>query len=690
MKYVSVLFLSLSICSGIFATSIDSLLAIYTVTQDLEYKNSLRLALAESYLRDSKVDSAIVFANEAIDYAHQVSSKSLLASSYFILGKALCRDNQFNTSDSILDCALKYAPDDDQGIHIEVYLMKFENDLRRGTPKEGFEDLVAVRSYIGNDTLGLAMADYCANYGVHLLFQNQLLDAMNWLLKAKKLADKGAFNLMQRINHNLATIYTEIGAYDKALQVVRENERLARKEKSPYRELFSLYTIATAYLMKAEYDSVKITCKRAMELRDSTHISTSFGYIYYQLGQTYLAEQLVDSAIYAFEAGIALSEAQNERKELGECHYGISVAYLRQNELEKATFHAAQAQELLFYYIDDLNYHHAEIHARQQDYEKAYAVLNEGFVQQQALDQVPASYQIMEALLTDKFEQEKKQAELLHRRELERQSFYAAFIFLMLVFAALLIVLYNQAKSKQALARLNAELNSRNQDLTHFAYISSHDLKEPIRNINSFAGLIKASLDRKKQNDDTLQEYLGYIMSSAKTSYQIIDSLRLYSDLSKNEFKYEKVEIGEVLQFVEQDLKALITEKNGILNCTYPPNLGSILFSRPMLILILQNLIRNGFTYNDSEKQRVNVSLKEESDKVIFKVSDNGKGIDSAYQKQIFQPFKTLENKSLTHSSGLGLTICKSILDKTGNEIWVESDGQTGSDFYFSVKKQKE
>ena len=690
MKYVFVLFLSLSICNGVFATSIDSLLAIYTVTQDLEYKNSLRLELADNYLRLYEVDSAISLSNEALQYAQQVESKPLLVSAYLTLGKSLLKNNQFNESDSILDCALRYAFDQDRETHIQIYLLKFENDLRRGTPKQGLADLLAMRNQIGKDTLGMAMAEYCAGYGVHLLFQTQFLDAMNWLLKAKQLVNGEAFDLMQRINHNLATIYMEIGAYDKALQVVRENERLAIKKKAPYRELFSLYTIATAYLMKAEFDSVKITCKRAMELRDSTHISTSFGYIYYQLGQTYLAEQLVDSAIYSFEAGIALSKAQNERKELGECHYGLSVAYLLQNELDKAAFHAGQAQEFLFYYIDDLNYHHAEIHARQGNYEEAYAVLNEGFIQQQALDQVPASYQIMEALLTDKFEQEKKQAQLLHRRELERQSYYAAFIFLMLVFAALLFILYNQAKSKKALARLNTELNSRNQDLMHFAYISSHDLKEPIRNINSFAGLIKTSLNRKKRDDKALEEYLEFIISSAKTSYQIIDSLRLYSDLSKNEFKYETVEIGEVLQFVENDLAGLVAEKNGLLTCTSPQKVDDVSFSKPMLILILQNLIRNGFTYNDSEKPRVDVSLKEDGDKLIFQVSDNGRGIETTYQKQIFQPFKTLENKSLTHSSGLGLAICRSILEKTGNEIWVESEYGKGSHFFFSLKRKRE
>lgn len=690
MKYVFVLFLSLFIGNSLIATSTDSLLTIYSSMQNLQEKHRVSLALAETYLRQHQLDAAIGLARESIDLIKEEGHPDQLAASYLTLGKSLQRNNQFNASDSILDRALSMISQEDRELSVQIYLSKFRNDLRRGEPKKGVDDLAAARKIIDVDSLGSAMANYCANYGIYLLFEIRLLESLNWLLRAKELANSQDFDLMQSINHNLATIYVEIGAYDKALQVVKENERWARKEKAPYRELFSLYTIATAYEMKEEWDSVKMTCRQAMQLKDRVQISTSFGYIYFQLGLAHLATDEIDSALHAFQSGITLSERQNERKEAGECHYGMSLAYLELDNLEEAAFHAAKAQELLFYYIDDLNYHHAEIHARQQNFKQAYMILNRGFTEQQAVDQAPVSYQIIERILTDKFNEEKEMADFQHKRELERRFLYGTSLFIFLAFLTLLFLFYFQAKAKKELTHLNVQLQAKNQDLTHFAYITSHDLKEPIRNINSFAGLINASLRRKEVDIPRFREYLGFIMASSKTSYQIIDSLRTYTDLSKEEMKYEVVSVVETLKSVESDLQEILQEKNGQIQYRNPCQVANVYFSAPMLRLILCNLIENGLVYNEAQVPTVEVSLQENADKVIFKISDNGKGIDPLYHEQIFKPFKTLANKSITQSSGLGLTICKSILDKTGNEIWMESAYGKGSHFYFSVKQTKE
>ncbi len=688
MKYVSVLFLSLLISSRLLSTATDSLLTVYFQTHDPQEKHSICLALTEKYLQKHQVDSALLFAKESIQLAEAEGRDSRLAQSYFYLAQSLLRNNQFAESDSILDYALRYVPAEDRDLKVQIYLKKFENDLRRGISVQGASDLAAARQVIGADSLGITMARYCAHYGIYLIFQTQLLDALKWLLRARELGGTNDFELMQYINHNLATIYVEIGAYDKALQVARENERLARKEKVPFRELFSLFTIATAYGAKEEYDSTKMACRRAIYLKDSTQITTSLGYIYFQLGLAYLAEHAVDSAIHSFQDGIRLSEQQNERKEAGECHYGMSLAYLEQSKLEQAAFHAAKAQELLSYYIDDLSYHHAEIYARQQNFKKAYAILNQGFLQQQAIDQPPISYQIIETLLTNKFEEEKQKADYQYKRQLNRQVVVGAILFVSLAFVTLLLILYYQAQSKQKLTQLNTELHTKNQDLTHFAYITSHDLKEPIRNINSFAGLIDASLKRQEVDIQRFQEYLGFIQASSKTSYQIIDSLRTYTSLSNDELKFQRVSVVETWKAVKSDVQDLLNEKNGEIYLLNLDQIDHVYFPAAMLRLILRNLIRNGLVYNEAQMPLVEVSLEESEGEIVFKVSDNGTGIDSLYHQQIFQPFKTLANKSLTQSSGLGLAICKNILEKTGNRIWLESEKGKGSRFYFSLSKE--
>lgn len=689
MKYVSVLFMSLFISNSLVATSTDSLLTLYANTQDLQKKHEVSLVLAENYLRRHQLDSALGFAQESIDLLKEQGRPGQLAASYFTLGKSLLRNNQFNASDSILDRALSLVSQEDRDLSVQIYLNKFRNDLRRGEPNTGIDDLAEARRVIGVDSLGSSMASYCANYGIYMLFQSRFLEALNWLLRAKELANFRDFDLIQLINHNLATIYVEIGAYDKGLQVIKENVRWAKKEDVPYRELFSLYTIATAYRLKEEWDSVKMICRQAMELKDRAHISTSFGYIYFQLGLAYLAEEKIDSALHAFQSGIVLSDKQNEGKEAGECHYGMSMAYLELDDLEQAAFHSAKAQESLFYYIDDLNYHHAKIQARQQKFKQAYETMSRGFLEQKATYQAPVSYQIVETLLTNTFKEEKQKVDFQHKRELERQFVYGAGLFVILALLTLLFLLYFQAKSKRALTQLNAELQAKNQDLSHFAYITSHDLKEPVRNINSFAGLINNSLKRKQVDIPRFQEYLGFIMASSKTSYQIIDSLRTYLNLANDKIKYEDVTVAEVFQEVHDELKGVIEERNGQVQFRNPDGIKEVYFSSSMLGLILRNLIRNGLVHNNNTVPRVEVILEGKFGKGVFKVSDNGKGIDPSFHDQIFQPFTTLANKSLTQSSGLGLAICKNILEKTGNTIWLESEKGQGSHFYFSIPKEK-
>lgn len=266
---------------------------------------------------------------------------------------------------------------------------------------------------------------------------------------------------------------------------------------------------------------------------------------------------------------------------------------------------------------------------------------------------------------------------------------YGAGLLALLTLLTLSFILYFQAKSKRELTQLNTALQAKNQDLSHFAYITSHDLKEPIRNINSFAGLINASLKRKQVDIPRFREYLDFIMTSSKTSYQIIDSLRTYTNLANDEIKYTQVPIEEAWQAVEEDCGDAFRERNGELHFSNPDQIGEVYFSAPLLGFILRNLVRNGLIHNDAKIPVVQVSLKERENKVVFKISDNGKGIDPSFHQQIFQPFATLANKSITQSSGLGLAICKSILDKTGNSIWLESEKGKGSHFYFSIPKEK-
>ncbi len=241
-----------------------------------------------------------------------------------------------------------------------------------------------------------------------------------------------------------------------------------------------------------------------------------------------------------------------------------------------------------------------------------------------------------------------------------------------------------QYRSRKKLEKLNTSLEERNAVLQQFAYITSHDLKEPIRNITSFSGLLNREI-HTLENLNAGKDYLEYITSNAKVLNEIVGSLEIFTKVSFGDLEREAVSIKEVIDTVRDNLQQIIEEKNGTLAYTNPNQVKKVLFSRPMLILVLQNLIQNGFKYNHQQHPKVKVTVKPQGAKTLFMVADNGMGIEKAYFDRIFSPFKTLENKSVTQSSGLGLSICKNIVDRYGGQIWVTSDGKTGSTFSFVV-----
>lgn len=685
MRYLFAILLYLGFCNSAYATSIDSLSLLYNTNQNHQKKIELCLEIANQYSQNNKLDSAILFTNEAIKLAKKYDFKPLLVTSYITSASLLINNNQFSNSDSLLNEALELKPD--RKTVARIYLLKFNTDFRKGEPQIGVDDLQEARKYIGNDTLSEQMVRYSKSYGTYFLYQSQLPKALNWLLKAKRLEEKGNFGLATLINHDLATIYLQFQAYDQALAIIKENEEIAIKNQDHVRELFSLYTIATIYTGLEDFSKVKSTCYRAIQLKEEHTISTAFGYVYYQLGTAFLKENKLDSAIYYFQQGITISELQNEKKELSDCHKGMGEAFLMKNNLDNAKLHFEKAKLFRSYYDNELNFFQAEINAQKGNYQDAFKILSDGYHSQAEEDNNNAEYQIISALLNEKFEQERIQEHLIYQQGLAKRTFYGVLIFLLAGLSALLYIIYNQSRSKKKLELLNSELERRNQDLNYFAYIASHDLKEPIRNISSFTGLIKAELKDDNIDVVALREKLGFILNGSQTLHQIIESLRIYTNIASNTVAYELVDIAKVFRTVENNVAKTVEEKNGQLTFHNPHKIERVHFSTPMLILILQNLIQNGFKFNESETPSVNVKLYPENDKIIFAIIDNGIGIEAPFQEKVFHPFKTLKNKSLTHSSGLGLAICKTILDKFGNKIWLESNGKEGSQFYFSVNK---
>jgi PAS domain S-box-containing protein len=240
-------------------------------------------------------------------------------------------------------------------------------------------------------------------------------------------------------------------------------------------------------------------------------------------------------------------------------------------------------------------------------------------------------------------------------------------------------------KLNALLKNQNKKLEESNKLLEEFAYIASHDLKEPIRMVNSFLALLQNKYNG--QLDDKAQQYIHFALDGAHRMAELIDELLAYSRLNIAENIIEKVDTGKIIQEVVSLLAGILAEKQATVNFDKLP---AVFSSETELKLVFQNLIGNALKYHaEGVKPIIDINAAETKERWTFSIKDNGIGINEEYHSQIFHLFKRLHNKDEYPGTGMGLATCKKIIDKQGGKIWVESEEGKGSTFYFTIMKMK-
>ena len=239
-----------------------------------------------------------------------------------------------------------------------------------------------------------------------------------------------------------------------------------------------------------------------------------------------------------------------------------------------------------------------------------------------------------------------------------------------------------QHSLEEKVKKRTEELTRSNSELEHFAYIASHDLREPLRMITSFLQL----LERRYTNDldQDAQEFIGYAVDGAKRLDQMINDLLTYSKVTSNERQFTPVNLEEVLNDTLINLKVAIEENNAVIT---HDSLPTILGDRKRLVQLFQNLISNSIKYRRNETPRIHISFKDEKTKYCFSIKDNGIGISPYHLKRIFTIFNRLHRIDEYEGSGIGLAIVQKIVYQHGGHIWVESEEGKGSKFNFTIPK---
>lgn len=232
------------------------------------------------------------------------------------------------------------------------------------------------------------------------------------------------------------------------------------------------------------------------------------------------------------------------------------------------------------------------------------------------------------------------------------------------------------------LAEKNEELLRINQELEHFAYVASHDLQEPLRTITSFIQI----LERKYSHvlDDDGRQFMGYITDGTRRMQNLIRDLLAYSRVSRQNTGFEEVDLNEVFEAVNQALNNKINENDAII---LAENLPVIQGNKIQLIQIFQNFIDNAIKFRGKKPPEIIINVKELSDKWEISIEDNGIGISPEFHQRIFIIFQRLHSMDQYTGTGIGLAMCKKIIERHGGEVWVESKADKGTKFIFTIAK---
>jgi len=240
-------------------------------------------------------------------------------------------------------------------------------------------------------------------------------------------------------------------------------------------------------------------------------------------------------------------------------------------------------------------------------------------------------------------------------------------------------------KSEEKLKEIIEELERSNNELESFAYITSHDLQEPLRTIASYAQLIERRY--KDKLDPDADEFIEFMVDGSRRMKQMIQGLLDYSRVGTRGHEFTEFESEDALNYALSNLGTAISKADAEITSDELP----VTFAdKDQMVRVFQNLIGNALKFHrEGLKPKIHISARKEDGEYIFSISDNGIGLEEQYSNQIFEVFKRLHAIGEYHGTGIGLAIVKRIIDRHGGRVWVESEPCVGSTFYFTIPTEK-
>jgi signal transduction histidine kinase len=235
-------------------------------------------------------------------------------------------------------------------------------------------------------------------------------------------------------------------------------------------------------------------------------------------------------------------------------------------------------------------------------------------------------------------------------------------------------------QAEKDLAEKVEELARSNADLEQFAYVASHDLQEPLRMVTAYTELLAERY--KGRLDENADKFIGYAQDGALRMQVLIRDLLAFSRVGRKEDAFTNVDCNSLMADIKQTLTSAIQESGAVLTCGELPTVSA---DRTQMMQLFQNLIGNAIKFRGEKPPLIFIKAEKNDGQWLFSVSDNGIGVAPEFAENIFVIFQRLHARAEYPGNGIGLAICKKIVERYGGKIWVESQSGTGSTFHFTL-----
>lgn len=456
----------------------------------------------------------------------------------------------------------------------------------------------------------------------------------------------------------LGIAYNGLQAYNQCVIYNEKALRLAKASDDLYNITVSKTNLGWTYYLINEYKKAEKYCQEALNDAEIQNDKYSIAHNYKCLGAVYT--QLEDFANAEENLNLALASNQKLKalKEEAEIYKLYSNYYEKQGKFETA----------LKYY---------------QQFHQFSDTMNNNLKKEQLQH------------ITKQFETTQKETsfDFQSLTSTQRRNFNVALIAALLLGLGIVGLSYRSYhQRKQYTQQLQQEadnnakaLNRLNEEMQKFNYIASNDLKQPMRNIMSFAGLLHKKL-KIKNDDQALIDYSGFVLNGAKQMYDVILGVLEFSGIDHTTTKLKPLNALNVIQTAEASLGDFVERQNA--KVIFNPNIPTEMVSNEThLRLIFKHLIKNGIMYNQSETPQVEINYDENTINHIFTIKDNGIGIEEEHHKEIFEMFKSKHTQSTHQGSGMGLSLTKKLVESLDGTIQVNSTIGEGATFVIELPK---